>query len=108
MIILNLPFIYPFAIRYLSFCDPILYLSIIGFRLYFAFVICCTFQCTTMMFSPGTGGRGGRAGKLLTERLDLGNVIVAGFRRPKLDLDKKKTSKQVVLRLEVELPSLPL
>ena len=24
---------YPFAIRYLSFCDPILYLSILGFQL---------------------------------------------------------------------------
>ncbi len=25
---------------------------------------------------PGTGGRGGREGKLLTERLDLGSVVV--------------------------------
>ena len=33
MIFLYLSFIYPFAFRYLSFCDPILYLSILGFRL---------------------------------------------------------------------------
>ena len=31
--ILYLSFIYPFAIRHLSFCDPIFYLSILGFRL---------------------------------------------------------------------------
>ena len=33
MIILYLSFINPLAIRYLSFCDHILYLSILGFRL---------------------------------------------------------------------------
>ena len=31
MIILYLSFTYPFVIRYLSVCDPILYLSILGF-----------------------------------------------------------------------------
>ena len=30
---LSLSFIYPFAIRYLSFCDPILYLSFLSFQL---------------------------------------------------------------------------
>ena len=36
MTILYLSFISPFAIRYLSFCDHILCLSILGFRLWFS------------------------------------------------------------------------
>ena len=35
MIILYLSVCYPFAIRYLSFCDLILYISILGFQLKF-------------------------------------------------------------------------
>ena len=33
---------YPFAIRYLSFCDPILYLSFLGFQL--KLPVGCDFQ----------------------------------------------------------------
>ena len=34
IIVLYLPFTYSLAIRYLSFCDPILYVSFLGFQLY--------------------------------------------------------------------------
>jgi len=31
---------------------------------------------------PGTGGRGGRLGKLLTDKLDLAGSVVVGFSLP--------------------------
>ena len=59
MIILYLSFIYityPFAIGYLSFCNPILYLSILGFRLRMHFFYIPGFAfIPVLIFSPFVG-----------------------------------------------------